>query len=69
MSSEKPDFVTLTMCDTERMAALEQALEYAINKADGLNYVFNLVPIVDDPKIDAARFLLPGVKWSWVQKR
>lgn len=61
--------VTLTLCETERMAALEVALEYAINTADGVNYTYRAAPIVDDPKMDAARKLLPAVKWAWVSKR
>jgi hypothetical protein len=69
MSEKKKSTITLNMCDSGRMAALEKALEYVINKADGRNFVLEGVPILDDPKITEARLLLPGVKWSWVQKR
>jgi hypothetical protein len=61
--------VTLTACESERMAALEAALEYVINEVDGLNYVFRGVPLLDDPRVTEARFLLPQVRWKWVQKR
>lgn len=57
------------MCDSDRMEALEKALEYAINRVDGLNYAIDGVPLLTDPKITAARLLLPSVRWSWVQKR
>lgn len=67
--SEQIKTITLTMCDTERMAALEDALEYAINRTDGLNYAIEAVPLLTDPKITAARLLLPSVRWAWVHKR
>lgn len=42
---EKPEIVTLTMCETGRMSDLERALEYAINRADGRNFVLEGVRI------------------------
>lgn len=50
------------------MSELEKALEYVLNTADGCHYVLYGEPITDDRKIDAARELLPAVKWSWVQR-
>lgn len=69
MGTEKTEpTVTLTVCETDRMAALEAALEYVINEADGLNYIIHGSPILTDPRVIEARLLLPGVKWKWVQK-
>lgn len=68
MSDREPPIV-LTLCETERMAMLEAALQFVINRADGLHYTFYATPITNDPKIDAARRLLPGVKWAWVEPR
>ena len=67
--NDNPPLVVLTVCATDRMAMLEAALEYVINKADALRFIADGTPILDDPKITAARLLLPAVKWSWVQKR
>lgn len=58
--------VTLEMADSNRMRELEQALEYAINRADGLCYTLDGVPLLYDPKITDARKLLPHVRWQWV---
>jgi hypothetical protein len=68
MSDQAPPIV-LTLCETDRMAMLEAALEYAINRVDGLHYVIEGFPLLNDPKLTEARKLLPAVKWSWVQKR
>lgn len=71
MNTEKqePPLVVLSLCETERMEALELALEYVINLADGLNYVVDGVPVLGDPQMAKARLLLPKVKWKWVQRR
>lgn len=68
-ANHTPELIVLTVCETDRMAMLEAALEYAINKVDGLHYIIEGVPMLDDPKISRARLLLPAVKWSWVTKR
>lgn len=69
MSHPAPPLVVLTVCETDRMAMLEAALEYAINKMDGLSYALDGVPVTNDPKITQARLLLPSVKWKWVVPR
>lgn len=68
MTEPNPPIV-LTLCESDRMALLEAALEFVLNRADGLNYVIDGVPILGDPKVDGARRLLPGVKWSWVRPK
>ena len=50
--------------DPDRPFKLERALEYAINRADGRNYVLE-GEIIDEPEMRAAKALLPRVKWKW----
>lgn len=68
MAKHSAPQITLTLCESERMSELENALEYVLNTADGCHYVLYGEPITDDRKIDAARELLPAVKWRWVQR-
>lgn len=61
--------VVLDMVDSDRMKKLEEALEYAINRVDGLSYALDAVPLLTDETINRARLLLPHVRWHWVVRR
>lgn len=50
--------------DPQRPIALEKALEYAINTADGRDYVIR-GKVILEPEMEAARALLPYVRWKW----
>ena len=52
--------------DPCRPMELEAALEYAINRADGRNFVLEGCAI-GEPEMVAARALLPWVKWKWCE--
>lgn len=56
------------MTDKERIAALEKALEYAINEADIWYDDDYGGGKIEDEEMDAARALLPNVEWE-IDKR
>jgi hypothetical protein len=61
---DSPAMTLENLTDHDRIPALERALEYAINRADGRNYVLE-GELINEPQMAFAKALLPHVRWKW----